>query len=419
MSTFAEPSLNGPLVPLVDSWSTRRGVGRAGGVSVVEAEVLLPGRPGLIDVVASVGPRTAHLVLGLHRLSEGPRTLGGARGEDALLGELDDGDGRALVTDALRDAELAPRLLEAVTGKPAATVVSIVRDDDLETVLLFADRYSFTVYPWLPEGPHPGVELLVGLDEAGFNHLAAPLVLWRRQGRDLGLVQEALQGSADGWALALTSLRDLYGSGADPEVAGGDFASEARSLGTMMARLHVASERSFGRQTRPVAHWVREVEAVVAANAPELLAVPRWRSLIDALASSDVQSASLRTHGDFHLGRTARTDQGWVLADCAPGGVDERGEVLFRSPLADVADMLWSFHHVAATTLDERDLAAQPQLEGLADAWEARNQRAFLTSYLRAPGIGALVPADSTVLDQLVRVFELERQAVSAIRAPA
>ena len=54
--------------------------------------------------------------------------------------------------------------------------------------------------------------MLVALDEVGFNHLAAPLVRWVWEGRDLGVVQELLTDRAGGWALALTSLRDLYAS---------------------------------------------------------------------------------------------------------------------------------------------------------------------------------------------------------------
>ena len=124
------------------------------------------------------------------------------------------------------------------------------------------------------------------------------------------------------------------------------------------------------------------------------------------------RSPVIRTHGDFHLGRTARTDQGWVVADCLPAGyVAGAAEPRWRSPLADVADMAWSLHHVAATAISERDALGRAEFVELAAAWEARNRRAFLAGYLGTAGIGGLVPADREVVRDLVAVFELERAA--------
>ena len=70
---------------------------------------------------------------------------------------------------------------------------------------------------------------------------------------------------------------------------------------------------------------------------------------------------------------------------------DDDGPV-YRSPLADVADMLWSLDHVATTAADERDPSGRDGLSELADAWVARNRRAFLAGYLGVPGISGLVP---------------------------
>ena len=52
-----------------------------------------------------------------------------------------------------------------------------------------------------------------------------------------------------------------------------------------------------------------------------------------------------------------------------------------------------------------------PGLATLAQAWEARNRRAFVAGYLATPGIGGLVPTDREVVRNLVAVFELERAA--------
>ncbi len=372
-------------------------------VAVEEVEVLRPGRPGLLDVIATVDGRTAHAVLGLRRPGEEAHLLRSA--DEPVLGLYDDEHGLAVVVDALRDAELAPMVLGAVTGQPDGDdPVAPVADGAEAVVLSFGERCTLSVFPWLPGGPNPAVALLVALDEAGFNHLAAPLALWRRGGRDLGVVQEVLAGSAGGWALALTSLRDLYASGGSPERAGGDFGPEARALGTMAARMHLALDRAFGRRTEPVAGWVDQVEAAARAADPALLSPPGVAEALAGLRSSGLRAPVVRTHGDFHLGRTVRTDQGWVLADCRPGGVT-------RSPLGDVADLLWSLHRVATEAAFERDPTGRAGLARLAQAWEARNRRAFMAGYLATPGIGGLVPGDQETVRHLAAAFELARAA--------
>ncbi|HEY1734443.1 MAG TPA: hypothetical protein VGG23_08355, partial [Acidimicrobiales bacterium] len=149
-------------------------------VTVRQVEVLRPGRPGVLDVLAEVDGRLAHAVLGLRRPGEEVHLLRAA--DQPVLGLLEDDDGLALVVDGLRDADVAPLVLAAVAGDAAdpSPVVSLV-DDDEATTLAVGQR-SLTVFPWLHPEPHPGVGLLVALDDAGFNHLAAPLALWRRGG---------------------------------------------------------------------------------------------------------------------------------------------------------------------------------------------------------------------------------------------
>jgi maltokinase len=338
------------------------------------------------------------------------------------LGTVEDADGEGLVVDALHVADAARVLLETVAGLSGGAngdleTVSVVRDDDEATALAFDRRYLLTVFPWLFRGPHPGAALLAGLDEAGFNHLPAPVAFWRRAGRDLGVVQELLSGASSGWALAIGSLRDVIASGVQPAAAGGDFAPEALALGTMAARMHVALERAFGRRAGDVAKWVDELGPDVLAAAAEGqrsgFAATSAEDLLASLRRSGLRLPTIRTHGDLHLGRVARTDHGWVLADCMPGGTAPgTEEPLFRCPLADVADLTWSLWHAAQVAAGERG----PASLGLASsetalAWQARNRRALLAAYLATPGIGPLLPADRRVVRRLLAMFELARAA--------
>lgn len=399
--------LVGVLVGRHTTWVPTRGQ-----VEVREVEVLRSGRPGLLDVIAVVGRRTAHAVLGLRRPEDPHHLLRGI--DEPVLGAVDDTDGAKVAVDALLDSELATLVLGAVTGTPVddGQPVALLAEEEDGITLGIGDQCTFTVFPWVGDGPRPGVELLVALDDAGFNHLAAPIAVWRRGGRDLGLVQEPLAGPADGWVLALTSLRDLYGAGGAPEEAGGDFAPEARALGTMTARMHLALVRAYGRQEAWVSDWVSAVEGRVRRLDPSLLETEGVLATMQGLESSYLQAPALRTHGDFHLGRTARTDQGWVVADCDPGGVAPGSSTPDpRSPLADVADMLWSLHHVAAASAADRDPGGRLGLSVLSHAWAARNRRAFLGGYLGTPGVEALVPSDREVVGKLAAIFELDHAA--------
>jgi hypothetical protein len=445
-STDAElpPSMHGALAELMAAFVNRQPgwTGSAGealvdiepaSMSIASADVIRPGRPGLISVVAElegVAEIAVHAVLGLRAPGDDVRFLADA--DDAPLGLLEDEHGMAVVFDALSDAELSLLLLSSVGGGDGEPErVRRVWTTVDSVTLTFDDRLSFTVYQQVPmeEGPHPGLELVVALDDVGFNHVPAPYARWRRSGRDLGVAQDYQPGGTGGWALALTSLRDLYALGGSPELAGGDFATEARHLGTMTARMHLGLDQAFGRREGAISTWVSTVEETVAAVDPSQLDDEHVQDVLGELRTSPLQSAAIRTHGDFHLGRVSRTDVGWFVIDFSPGGPQgpatgmlSSSAPVYRSPLADVADMLWSFHHVAEVAAIERDPTGRLRLSELAEAWETRNRHAFLSGYLGTPGIAGLVPPSDEVAPALVSVFELERsttrQAMRTLAAP-
>jgi maltokinase len=416
-------SARAALVELVAAYAARRPGWEAGGpVRVLDAEVLASGRPGIVDVVAEWGDRVVHVPFGLRTPGEEARFI--PDGDDAVLGSLVDADGAAVVFDATRDAVVAAMLLQRVSGEVVEPgLVRHLREDKGSVTLAMEDRIAFTVYNEVVDGPRPDLELFLALDEVGFNHLAAPLAVWRRAGRDLGVAQEYLAGASSGSALALTSVRDLYASGGPPELAGGDFGAEAHRLGTMSARMHLGLDKAFGRRAGDVGRWAEGIEASLRSLSPHLLERPDTEELLHELSTLQVPSQAIRTHGDFRLGRTCRTEQGWYVVDFATDGLptsmagavtgpdDDAGGPVFRSPLADVADMLWSLEHVARGAANERDPSGRDGLGELADAWVARNRRAFLAGYLGVPGISGLVPPGREALRVLTASFELVRAA--------
>ena len=278
------------------------------------------GGPGIVDVVAELGGRSCTSPSGCARRVRRPgssptvTTPCSARSSTTT--------GTAVVFDAARDAAVAAMLLERVSGEVVQpSLVRHLREDD-------AGR---SPSPWRTASPSPSStrsstgrapisSCFLALDEVGFNHLAAPLAVWRRAGRDLGVAQEYLAGASSGYALALTSVRDLYASGGPPELAGGDFGAEAHRLGTMTARMHLGLDKAFGRRPGDVGRWAGGIEEALRPLSPHVLERPDVEELLAELRALQVPSQAIRTHGDFHLGRTCRTEQGWYVVDFATGG---------------------------------------------------------------------------------------------------
>ena len=414
------------LAELVSAYAARHsGWAPDDSVEILDVEPLLAGRPGIVDVVARLGDRLVHLPFGLRSPGDEGRFV--PEGDDAVLGTYDDGRGPAVAFEATRDAEVAVMLLQLVSEATAdAALVRPVGEDRVAATVAFDDRLALTVFHEVVEGPRQELELFLALDEVGFNHLAAPVAVWRRAGRDLGLVQEYLPGASSGSALALTSVRDLYASGGPPELAGGDFGAEAHRLGTMTARMHVCLDKAFGHDLVEVAPWAAEIETLLGSVAPDVLGRPEVEELLDALRGLRLSTPVIRTHGDYHLGRTSRTEQGWYVVDFSPAAhpatvigatrPDGRQEHVLRPAVADVADMLWSFGLVAGTAAEERDPTGQEGLGELAAAWETRNRRAFLAGYLGVPGITGLVPPGRDALRVLTGALELVRSVVHEAR---
>jgi maltokinase len=263
------------------------------------------------------------------------------------------------------------------------------------------------------------VEVTSALSRVGFPWVAEPLATETAHGYDLALLQPFLAGAVDGWALALTSLRDLFGvhdtqsmpiidlsappPTADPGEAGGDFAGEAHRLGETTAAMHLALAEAFGRQEGDAEAWADIVETQARRALGDV--VPAL-AILDELRQADPGPA-IRAHGDYHLGQVMRTDAGWYVLDFE-GEPDRPLEERQRrtSPLRDVAGMLRSFHYASAVALTERD---GDEFDQPAEAWEARNRRAFLDGYLPAAAKGGILPADQASVDAVLAAFELEK----------
>lgn len=414
---------------------------------VVEAGVLREVVPMLVWAVLADGPLLYQLLLGLRPRAGMPEHL--AAQEAVLVGPVDlqgaglGGPGEAMVAyDAAADPELGRELLvlaareadgpvhlrapgdTGTQGSPDVADVShgrVFGTSGRHSALVFDEKVFLKILRRVGAGAHPDVEMNVALDRVGFNHMPAPIALWRRNGRDLAVVQEFLGGGTGGWAMALTSLRDAYGSpgahagrglatGVGPaEVvagAGGDFASEARRLGETTARLHLALGEAFGVGPGDGALWAAElVRDLRCATGAE--PAGREEDLLAALRSLGTPGAAIRVHGAYHLGKVMRSEVGWFVLDFGEDPVlaeERRGRC---SPLHDVASMLRSFNYASEAARRSRAQSDWDRLAMLALSWERRNRGAFLEGYLGTPGIEALLPPAGDSFEVVLSAMEL------------
>lgn len=377
----------------------------------VEAEVALgPGEDG-----TGGGLSSYQLLLGLRPAGEALEFLTGH--EHTVLGEFETDAGPATVYDAVADPELCLVLLGVACPGSEARMVRTIGAEQSNTSLVYDEAVILKVFRRLADGPNPDVVVTEALARVGFTQVPEPLATWRSAGRDLGFAQRFLAGAIEGWAMALTSLRDLYADGPggwagiekDPAQAGGDFGAEAERLGEMTAAMHLALAAAFGTQPADVDAWAEGMTAQIDRVLDGDVA-RRARTVVERLRGLGEVVPAGRVHGDYHLGQVMRTDSGWFVLDFE--GEPARPLVertLPSSPMKDVAGMLRSFQYASAAAMS----TAEDDVIGLARAWEARNRDKFLTGYLRraadAEAGTRILPDDPTTRSALLAAFELDK----------
>ncbi len=361
-----------------------------------------------LPVEGQVRTATYQVVLGLRPVDSREAFLEGK--PEAILCELDSDLGAALAYDALIDPELAVTLLQVVAPGEQAERARYLGADQSNTSVVFDERLIMKLFRRVPEGPNPDAEITRALVDVGFTNVAAPVAEWRGDGGDFAMVNEFLVGGAEGFTLALTSLRDLYDRRCPPAEAGGDFAPESTRLGAITAEMHLALAQAFGAGPGDADRWAGDMEAhLERVRLPELDR-QRVRAVYRRLREVPDPGPALRVHGDYHLGQVMRTDAGWYVLDFE--GEPDRPLTERRrpsSPLRDVAGLVRSFHYAAEVAL--KDWGAEPddELRALGASWEQRNAGAFVAGYLGTEGIDDVLPAADADRRLVQAAFELDK----------
>jgi maltokinase len=413
------------MAPAIAQWLPRQrwysGHLEPRNLTVIDQEIRGDRFPVLARLLLEADGRMYQAFVGVRGRDEHPEFL---RGQDqAFIADISTHQGDAIAYDAVHDPELAMVILDAVAPQEKAERARLMGAEQSNTSIVYDERIILKVFRRIQRGHNPEVEVTEALAAQGFHCVAEPLATLRVGDFDLAILQPFLAGAAEGWALALTSLRDLFGLNdttsipvinldepppgpLDPSQAGGDFAAEANRLGAMTGGMHVALADAFGRHPADAKEWAASIAAQVDELETGDVDAAGAQAILDDLTALD-GGAAIRVHGDYHLGQVLRTDHGWYVLDFEgepARPIDDRRRP--SSPLKDVAGMLRSFHYASAVARTERDEYA---LEDLAAAWEMRNRQAFLRGYMKAAGDGGILPSDAESVAAVLAAFELEK----------
>ncbi len=398
-------------------------------------------------------PRVHHLVVGVeqgghHTAYQVPLSLHEhpqERLEHVRVGELwEPGDASPRhAYDALHDKDATAVLLTALATKadietlrfhveegallPLGQPSMVLTVEQSNTSLVYGEAAVLKVFRRVAAGLNPDIEVHDALTRAGSPYVAA-LLGWvdgswtdadtgRPVSGSLAMLQRFLRTATDGWALATTSVRDLYAE-ADlhADEVGGDFAGEARRLGAATAEVHAVMHRTLphaqlgAAELSRLATGMRQRLDAAAELVPDLRPYAAGLgTAYDGVAELDRPVPGQRVHGDLHLGQVVRTVLGWRLLDFEGEPEKPLAErVVLDSPLRDVAGMLRSFDY-AAHSLYVSDHPDDPQIAYRASEWADRNRAAFCAGYA---SVAARDPREEALL---LRAYETDKAVYETV----
>ena len=413
----------------------------------------------------------------------------------SVLCKVTGGADNAVLYDALFGEELQQSILESMSsGKAAkgsdsslrfsgtaALKSYVARGEKITSKVLSAEQsntsitydraFFLKIYRKVDRAINPDLEITRFLtEETEFANVPAYVgaIEWK-QGKDtivLGMMQEMVDATADGWSFMLERMRHYFervqtgeasalpqqklGSIATPmsfeevpqeirDAFSGASTERTHQLGDRTGQLHLALaagkspefkaeeyslhyQRSLfssfqtlvrtaftalQRKLKTLPDEVREeAEEVLKMKGEILTALKRiYRRKIDTL--------KIRVHGDYHLGQVLFTGKDVVILDFEGEPSRSYSERrLKRSPLRDVAGMIRSYHYAAYGSLFlDKELAPEERIRLMpyADHWYHYLSGFFMRAYLDAVKGSEFIPSEEEDLKVLLQTFVLEK----------
>jgi maltose alpha-D-glucosyltransferase / alpha-amylase len=366
--------------------------------------------------------------------------------------------------------------LKKLTEDTQEVPSKIHASEQTNTAISYGSSFFLQVYRKIDRGINPDMEITRHLTEATNFPYTPPFVgaiEWvssRDPSRDfvvLGMMQSLIENHGDGYSFMHERINNYIerilardrttlafekkGSLTAPigfdqlpehqkEFLGGTAAEQARLIGIRTGELHLAlisqtgtkdfapeefslhyqrslfaSMQSLVRETYQSGNRnLKRLPENIKGEAEEIFT--RRDEVLNKLKriyAKKLDVVKIRIHGNYHLKKVLLTGKDLSINDFAGNPTRAYSERrLKRSPLRDVASMIFSFHYVAYEGFFGNTQVPKDDLQNIlpfADLWAHYMSGFFVKAYLEKVQDSSLLPKDKVDLEMLLQTYLLER----------
>jgi maltose alpha-D-glucosyltransferase/alpha-amylase len=364
------------------------------------------------------------------------------------------------------------RLKKHVLENPR-TKPRVISAEQSNTSITYDNTFYLKIYRKVDRAINPDVEISQYLSNvAHFKHIPGYVgtIEWKfgNETMVLGMMQEMVTSTSDGWAYMLDRLDDynekllsqndlpavpavLSGSLTSPlsyeqipedmkELLEGTLAEQVRLLGIRTGEMHLALSsgndlpafkpesfslhyqrslfsslqslvrvafQSLNRNIKGLSPEVRKEAEEVLKMKDEILGIMKQ------IYSRKIDVSKIRIHGDYHLGQVLFTGKDFLLLDFEGEPARSYSERRLKySALRDVAGMIRSFHYAAYGSLFLDNQIRPEDISSLVpyvELWYHYISGFFMKAYLKTVDSSSFIPNNEEDLDILLQTYLLQK----------
>lgn len=363
---------------------------------------------------------------------------------------------------------LKKHVLETPRTKPR-----VISAEQSNTSITYDNTFYLKIYRKVDRAINPDVEITQFLSNtAHFKHIPGFVgaIEWKfgKETMVLGMMQEMVKSTSDGWAYMLDRLDDynekllsypdlssvstvVQGNLTSPltyeqipqdikELLEGTLAEQVRLLGIRTGEMHLALSsaddfpafkpeafslhyqrslfsslqslvrvafQSLSKNIKSLSPQVRQEAEEVLKMKEEIL------GLLKKIYSKKIDVSKIRIHGDYHLGQVLFTGKDFLILDFEGEPARSYSERRLKySALRDVAGMIRSFHYAAYGSLFLDNQIRKEDISTLipyVELWYHYISGFFMKSYLKTAGNAAFIPDNEEDLEILLQTYLLQK----------